>query len=69
MKDKEIKRVIKEQVAFYQEKIDNILEDIDQDTLGELEHLIYKEGYGYIDEEKLQDKIIDLVRKEVRRQI
>ena len=72
MNEKELKKIAKKQVSLYIEKIEDILEYIEQDTLAEIEYKLdelYQEGHGYIDEEKLQDTIVDLIRKEVKRQI
>jgi len=72
MNEKELKKIAKKQVSLYIEKIDNILEDIEQDVLAEVEPKLdelYQEGHEYIDEEKLQDIIVGLIRKEVKRQI
>ena len=72
MNEKELKKIAKKQVSLYIEKIDNIVEDIEQDVLAEVEPKLdelYQESHKYIDEEKLQDTIVDLIRKEVKRQI
>ena len=70
--DKELKKIVKKQVSLYIEKIDDIVEHIEQDALAEIEYKLdelYQEGHGYIDEEKLQDTIVGLIRKEVKKQI
>ena len=61
MEDKELKKIVRREVELKLEKIDNILEDIDQSVLSNISTLIA--------EEIVLDKIIALVRKEVKRQI
>ena len=61
MEDKELKKIVRREVELELEKIDNILEDIDQSVLSNISTLIA--------EEVVLDKIIALVRKEVKRQI
>ena len=72
MNEKELKKIVKKQVSSYIEKIEDIVEYIEQDTLAEIEYKLdelYQEGHEYIDEEKIQDTIVDLIRKEVKKQI
>ena len=62
-----LKKIVKEQVELELEHIDNILEGIDQEVLTEVE---YKELIdNEVEEEEVLDKIIALVRKEVKKQI
>ena len=61
MEDKELKKIVRREVELELEKIDNILEDIDQSVLSNISTLIA--------EEIVLDKIIALVREEVKRQI